>query len=302
MSFFDKLKSGLKKSKDSFSNKVDQVLASFGKVDEELFEELEEVLIMADLGMNTTMDILDSVRERVKEEKIVDASEIKGILKEEIVKILSENRQELSFNNPPSVMLVIGVNGVGKTTSIGKISNFYKSQGKKVIMCAADTFRAAATEQLVIWSDRVGVDIVKHQEGADPGAVIFDGIQSAKSKRADLLICDTAGRLHTKTNLMNELSKLKKIINNELPNHDRKVLLVLDATTGQNGLSQAKQFNEAAEIDGLILTKLDGTAKGGIVISIAKEMNLPIYFIGVGEGKDDLQTFDATEYVEALFE
>ena len=302
MSFFDKLKSGLKKSRDSLSNKVDQVLASFGKVDEELFEELEEILIMADLGMNTTMDILDNVRERVKEDKLTEASQIKGILKEEIVKILSENKQDLSFDNPPSVILVIGVNGVGKTTSIGKISNFYKTQGKKVIMCAGDTFRAAATEQLEIWSNRVGVDIVKHQEGADPGAVIFDGIQSAKSKKADLLICDTAGRLHTKTNLMNELAKLKKIIGNELPNHDRKVLLVLDATTGQNGLSQAKQFNEAAEIDGLILTKLDGTAKGGIVISIAKEMKLPIYFIGVGEGIDDLQTFDATEYVDALFE
>ena len=302
MSFFNKLKSGLSKSKEGFTGRIESLLASFGKVDEELFEELEEILIMSDISIETTMQLLDGVREEVKNQGITDANMIKDILKDEICDILSKNQAEITFDNTPSVILIVGVNGVGKTTSIGKISNYYKEQGKKVILCAGDTFRAAATEQLDIWSKRVGVDIVKHQEGADPGAVIFDGIQSAKSKNADLLVCDTAGRLHTKVNLMNELTKLKKIIDKELPDSDKKTLLVLDATTGQNGLNQAKLFSEAADVDGIILTKLDGTAKGGIIISIANEMSIPIYFIGVGEQMDDLQVFDAKEFTDALFE
>ncbi|WP_024834637.1 signal recognition particle-docking protein FtsY [Ruminiclostridium josui] len=301
MGFFDKLKEGLQKTRKSITEKIDQVLVSFGKVDEELFDELEEILITSDIGIETTMRIIDDLKEKVKERKIIDPREVKGLLKETLKEILEKGGNEMKLDTKPSVIIVIGVNGVGKTTSIGKIANLYKNQGKKVLLAAGDTFRAAAIDQLEVWAQRVGTDIIMHKEGSDPAAVIFDAAQAAKSRNADILICDTAGRLHTKKNLMEELKKVSRVLDRELPGADRETLLVLDATTGQNAISQAKTFSETSDITGIVLTKLDGTAKGGIVVAIKSELDIPVKLIGVGEQLDDLQKFDAGEFVEALF-
>ena len=300
-SFFSRLKNGLAKTRNNITGKLNGVLASFKSVDEELFEELEEILITSDVGVSTTMRILDKLRDRVKEQNIKAPSEVKELLKQEILAIMGESTEKLG-ERTPVVILVIGVNGVGKTTSIGKIASKMKKSGKKVIIAAADTFRAAAIDQLEIWGKRIGVDVIKHQEGADPAAVIYDAINSAKSKKADILICDTAGRLHNKKNLMEELKKISRIIEREYPEANRETLLVLDATTGQNAISQAKLFKEAADINGLVLTKLDGTAKGGIIIAIKSELDIPVKFIGVGEKVNDLQEFSASDFVNALFE
>lgn len=301
MGFFDKLKEGLSKTRKGITEKIDQVLVSFGKVDDELFDELEEVLITADLGIDTSLRIIDNTRKKVKEGKITDPLKIKDIIKESLVEILGEETQKLNIEPGPAVIMVIGVNGVGKTTSIGKIANLLTKSGKKVIVAAADTFRAAAIDQLQIWADRVGVELIKQDEGSDPAAVIFDAIAAARARKADVLICDTAGRLHTKKNLMEELKKISRIIDRELPTAKRENLLVLDATTGQNAVSQAKTFSEVTDISGIVLTKLDGTAKGGIVISIKSELDLPVKLIGVGEQLEDLQPFNAKDFVEALF-
>ncbi len=301
MGFFDKLKEGLQKTRKSITEKIDQVLVSFGKVDEELFDELEEILITSDIGIETTMRVIEDLKEKVKERKIIDPKEVKGLLKETLKEILEKGGNEMKLNTKPSVIIVIGVNGVGKTTSIGKIANLYKSQGKKVLLAAGDTFRAAAIDQLEVWAERVGTEIIMQKEGSDPAAVIFDAVQAAKSRNADLLICDTAGRLHTKKNLMEELKKVSRVLDRELPGADKETLLVLDATTGQNAISQAKTFSETSDITGIVLTKLDGTAKGGIVVAIKSELDIPVKLIGVGEQLDDLQKFDAEEFVEALF-
>jgi len=300
MGVFDKLKNGLKKTRESIAQKIDQVLVSFGKVDEELFEELEENLITADVGVETSVAIIDQLRDMVKKEKITTAEGVRQAIKRIIAERLSDEQSGLNLSTTPSVIVIIGVNGVGKTTSIGKLAYLLKSQGKQVLVAAADTFRAAAIDQLEIWTKRAGVDIVKHSEGADPSAVVFDAIQSAKSRKVDVLICDTAGRLHTKKNLMEELKKLFRIINRELPGAAVETLLVLDATTGQNAVSQAKTFSEVSQLTGLILTKLDGTAKGGIILSIKNELNVPVKFVGVGEQMDDLQPFIPQDFAEAL--
>ncbi|AUM96229.1 TPA: signal recognition particle-docking protein FtsY [Clostridium botulinum] len=299
--FFDKLKEGLTKTKDGFTDKISSVLNLAVTIDEDLYEELEEILVTADIGVDTSIKIIDKLRERVKEEKIKDPAEIKPCLKRVILEILGEEKGYITPDTTPKVMLVIGVNGVGKTTSIGKVSAKLKDKGYKVIMAAADTFRAAAIDQLEVWSSRAKVDIIKHQEGSDPGAVVFDAVQAAKSRKADVLICDTAGRLHNKKNLMNELSKINKILEREYGDASKETLLVLDATTGQNAVIQAKEFMSACPIDGIILTKLDGTAKGGVVISIKDQLDIPVKLIGVGEGIDDLQEFNPEEFVEALF-
>jgi len=301
MGFFDKLKEGLKKTKNTITERIDKVLVSFGKIDEELFEELEEILITSDVGIDTSMKIIENLKNRVKETKTTDPAKVKELLKEELAQILSQGESDLKLDTTPSVILVVGVNGVGKTTSIGKIANLLKSQGKKVILAAGDTFRAAAIDQLEIWANRVGVEIIKQAEGSDPAAVIYDAIQAVKARKADVLICDTAGRLHTKKNLMEELKKVFRIVDRELPGVSREVLLVLDATTGQNAISQAKTFSEVTDVTGIVLTKLDGTAKGGIIIAVASELNIPVKLIGVGEQLDDLQRFNAREFVEALF-
>jgi fused signal recognition particle receptor len=301
MGFFDRLKEGLQKTRKSITEKIDQVLVSFGKVDEELFDELEEILITSDIGIETTMKIIEDLKQKVKERKIVNPLLVKDLLKEEILEILEKGGNELKLETKPSVLIVIGVNGVGKTTSIGKIANLYKKQGKKVLLAAGDTFRAAAIDQLEIWADRVGTELIMQKEGSDPAAVIFDAAQAAKSRNADLLICDTAGRLHTKKNLMEELKKVSRVLDRELPGADRETLLVLDATTGQNAISQAKTFSETSDITGIVLTKLDGTAKGGIVVAIKSELDIPVKLIGVGEQIDDLQKFNAGEFVDALF-
>jgi fused signal recognition particle receptor len=298
--FFSKIKSGLKKTRDNLMSGVENVLKSFTTIDEELYEELEEALIMADIGVETSVEIIDRLRERVKAEKVHEVSEVKGLIVTIISEMLKEDKTELELTSP-SVILVIGVNGVGKTTTIGKLANNFKNQGKSVILAAADTFRAAAIDQLEVWSERNSVPLVKHQENSDPGAVVFDAIQSAKAKKADILICDTAGRLHNKKNLMDELAKIFKIIAREYPEAQQEVFLVLDATTGQNALQQAKLFKEAANITGLVLTKLDGTAKGGIIIAIKNELKIPVRYIGVGEGIDDLQLFDEDVFAKALF-
>ncbi len=301
MGFFDRLKEGLSKTRKGITEKIDQVLVSFGKVDDELFDELEEVLITADLGMDTAIRVIDGVKKKVKEQKIIDPLKIKELIKESLVDILGKETEKLDIEPSPAVIMVIGVNGVGKTTSIGKIANMLKKDGKKVILAAADTFRAAAIDQLEIWSKRVDVELIKQDEGSDPAAVIYDAIQAARARKADVLICDTAGRLHTKKNLMEELRKVSKIIDRELPGARRENLLVLDATTGQNAVSQAKTFSEVTDISGIVLTKLDGTAKGGIIVSIKSELDLPVKLIGVGEQIDDLQPFNARDFVEALF-
>ncbi|MGN0181229.1 MAG: signal recognition particle-docking protein FtsY [Candidatus Ornithomonoglobus sp.] len=302
MGLFDKLKAGLKKTSDAISERVNNVFSVFVRVDEELFENLEEALIMADLGMETSVELIDELRDRVKKKHITDGNEVKRELQSVIADALCENDSEMKLETSPSVVLVIGVNGVGKTTSIGKMATYYKSQGRRVLLAAADTFRAAAIDQLDIWADRAGVEIIKHQEGSDPAAVVFDACSAAKARGADVLICDTAGRLHNKKNLMAELEKINRVISRELPGASRENLLVLDATTGQNAVSQAKLFGEVSDITGIVLTKLDGTAKGGIVISIAKEQRIPVKFIGVGEGVDDLQVFDAESFAKALFD
>ncbi|MBQ3124734.1 MAG: signal recognition particle-docking protein FtsY [Clostridia bacterium] len=302
MGFFDKLKKGLTKTRDAVSEQVNNVFSVFVKVDEELFESLEEALIMADLGMETSVELIDELRDRVKKKHITDGNLVKEELYSVITDALCEIDNSMKLDTTPAVILVIGVNGVGKTTSIGKMASFYKSQGKKVMLAAADTFRAAAIDQLDIWAQRSGCDIIKHNEGSDPAAVVFDACNAAKARGADILICDTAGRLHNKKNLMAELEKINRVISRELPDVSRENLLVLDATTGQNAVSQAKLFSEVSELTGIVLTKLDGTAKGGIVISIAKEQSLPVKFIGVGEGIDDLQTFIPEDFAKALFD
>lgn len=302
MGFFDKLKKGLTKTRESIAEQVNNVFSVFVQVDEELFENLEEALIMADIGVETSEYIIETLRDNVKHKHITDGNEVKTELKNIISDILSGQSSEVNISGNPSVILVIGVNGVGKTTSIGKIASHYKSQGKKVLLGAADTFRAAAIDQLDIWAQRSGCDIIKHQENSDPAAVVFDACAAAKARGADILICDTAGRLHNKKNLMAELAKINRVIEREIPDAPRETLLVLDATTGQNAVSQAKLFAEVADITGIILTKLDGTAKGGIVISIAKEQNLPVKFVGVGEGIDDLQEFNPDDFAKALFD
>ena len=301
MGFFDRLKQGLFKTKNAIVGKVDALFKKFVKVDEDLFDELEELLISADIGVNTTEEILDELRDTVKDKRIKEPEEVKRELFDILRRMIGEH-EPLNLSTKPSVILVIGVNGVGKTTSIGKISAELKRQGKKVVVAAADTFRAAAAEQLTVWCDRAGVDIVKQAAGADPASVVFDAINSAKSKNADVLIVDTAGRLHNKKNLMDELAKIDRVINRELPGASKETLLVLDATTGQNAVMQAKEFKEASKITGLILTKLDGTAKGGIILSVKKELGIPVKFIGVGEKIDDMKPFDADEFARALFE
>ena len=300
MSFLDKLKAGLGKTKSNINEKFNDVFSNFRKVDEELLEELEETLIMSDIGMETSLEIIDKLRQKIKKENIKDTDEVKDALKQIIQEIMDENDKSLTLNTKPSVLLVIGVNGVGKTTSIGKIANSLKKQNKKVLMAAADTFRAAAVEQLEIWSNRVGCDIVKKEEGADPASVVFDAIKKAKENCSDVLICDTAGRLHNKKYLMDELYKIQKVIDREMPDADKEVLLVIDATTGQNAISQVKAFKEVAPITGLVLTKLDGTAKGGVVIGIVNENKIPVKFIGVGETIDDMEVFNSKDFVDAI--
>ncbi len=301
MGFFDLLKRGLAKTKDALVSKIDGLFKKFRKVDEELFDELEELLISADIGVNTTMEILDTLREEAIDNNIKDPMEIRSRLFDMLRDMIGEH-QPLNLSTKPSVILVVGVNGVGKTTSIGKISKELRSQGKKVVVAAADTFRAAAAEQLTVWCERAKVDIVKQGAGADPAAVVFDAIGAVKSRGADVLIIDTAGRLHNKKNLMDELAKINRVIARELPDAAKETLLVLDATTGQNAVIQAREFKDTADLTGLILTKLDGTAKGGIIISIKKEIGIPVKFIGVGEQIDDMKPFSAEEFASALFE
>lgn len=298
--FFVKLKEGLDKTRKNIINSVDNVLSSFTKIDEELFEELEEALIMSDIGVETTSSIIRGLRERVKKQRATEASQVKQLLIDEITEILEEDETPLELKSP-CIILVIGVNGVGKTTTIGKLANIYKQNGKTVLLAAADTFRAAAIEQLEVWGKRSNIDIIKHQENSDPAAVVYDAVQAAKARKTDILICDTAGRLHNKKNLMEELRKIFKIINREYPDAQKEILLVLDGTTGQNALQQAKVFKEVADITGIVLTKLDGTAKGGIVISIKSELKIPVRYIGVGESINDLQEFNAHDFSAALF-
>ncbi len=300
MSFFEKIKDGLKKTRDAIFGRIDTMLKSFTKIDDELFEELEELLVMADVGVYTAERICDELRKRVKQEGITEPAKINGLLADVISEML-KGGQELKIDTKPSVILVIGVNGVGKTTTIGKMAANFIRQGKKVTLAAADTFRAAAIDQLQIWADRSGADIVKQGEGADPAAVVFDSIASAKAKGSDIIIVDTAGRLHNKKNLMAELEKINRIINREVPDSDKEVLLVLDATTGQNAVNQTKEFKNAAGITGIVLTKLDGTAKGGVILAIKEELNVPVKYIGVGEQIDDLQPFNPDEFARALF-
>ncbi len=300
MGFFDKLKSGLNKTKTSFDEKINNVFSNFRKVDEDFLDELEEVLIMSDIGMDTSIKIISSLRERIKKEKIQDEEDVKQALREEMQKILDVTDIELHLNTKPSVILVVGVNGVGKTTSIGKMANRLAKDGKKVVVAAADTFRAAAVEQLEIWAKRAGADIVKRDEGVDPASVVYDAIKKTKENGADVLIVDTAGRLHNKKYLMDELNKIQKVINKEMPDADKEVLLVIDGTTGQNAISQVKAFKQETDITGIVLTKLDGTAKGGVVIGIVEENKIPVKFIGVGEQIDDMEIFNSEDFVKAI--
>lgn len=300
--FFENLKTGLSKTKDALTDKINETLKLAITIDEDLYEELEEILVMADIGMDTTVEIIEKLRAKIRKEKINDPQEVYPALKEVIKDILTSGTvEDEDARDGKEVLLVIGVNGVGKTTSIGKLAAKNKAEGKKVLLAAADTFRAAAIDQLEVWSQRAQVDLIKHTEGSDPAAVVFDAVSAAKARNVDLLICDTAGRLHNKKNLMDELAKIGRIIDREYGDAKKETLLVLDATTGQNAVNQAKQFMEACPIQGIILTKLDGTAKGGVVISIKNSLNIPVRYIGVGEGIDDLQKFNAEEYVEALF-
>ena len=301
MGFFSRLKEGLSKTKSAIVGKIDNLFRNFVRIDEDLFEELEELLISADIGINTTEELLDNLKEWIKDTRTKDAEEVKNKLLSDLKALVGEH-EPLKLTTKPSVILVIGVNGVGKTTSIGKISYELKRQGKKVVVAAADTFRAAAAEQLAVWCERAGVDIIRQNAGADPASVVFDAISATKSRGADVLIVDTAGRLHNKKNLMDELAKINRVISRELPDAAKETLLVLDATTGQNAVSQAKEFKGAADITGLILTKLDGTAKGGIVLSIKEELGIPVKFIGVGEQIEDMKPFSPEEFSEALFD
>ncbi len=300
---FGRLKEGLTKTKKGITDRVDDLISSYTKIDEDLFEELEEILISADLGVNTTMEIIDQLRDRVRQNRATDPKVVKGLLKELLTEALEEvANPTLNLETTPSIIMVVGVNGVGKTTSIGKIAHKLKAEGKNVLLAAGDTFRAGAIDQLRIWGERSGIDVISHQEGSDPAAVIYDAIQAAKSRKVDVLICDTAGRLHNKKNLMNELGKVFKIVKRECDGLSRESLLVLDATTGQNAIQQAKIFKEVTDLSGLVLTKLDGTAKGGIVISVSKELKVPVKLIGVGEKLEDLQSFDPKTFVDALFD
>ncbi len=300
MGFFDKLKQGMNKTKSSFDEKINNVLKSFKKIDEDFLEELEEILIMSDIGVDTSVKIIENLRQRLKKEKIQETEEVKHLLREEMQKILEVADVNLHLGTKPSVILVVGVNGVGKTTSIGKIANRLARDGKKVVVAAADTFRAAAVEQLEIWAKRANADIVKREEGVDPASVVYDAIKITREKQADVLIVDTAGRLHNKKYLMDELNKIQKVINKEMEDSDKEVLLVIDGTTGQNAISQVKAFKEETNITGLVLTKLDGTAKGGVVIGIVEENKIPVKFIGVGEQIDDMEIFDAKDFVKAI--
>lgn len=301
MGLFSKISNGLKNTRSSFLNALGSMLGGFTKIDDELFDELEEILVMADVGVHTAGEICSKLRERVKQEKITDPALIKGMLKTIVCEMVSGG-EEIKLNTHPSVIMVIGVNGAGKTTTIGKLASQLKSQGKSVILGAADTFRAAAIDQLDVWAQRAGVPIIKHEEGSDPASVVFDTIAAGRSKNCDVIICDTAGRLHNKKNLMDELAKMSRIIARELPDSSVETLLVLDATTGQNAVNQAREFSKAANITGIVLTKLDGTAKGGVVIAIRNELDLPVKYIGVGEGIDDLQPFDAEQFADGLFD
>ena len=300
MGFFDKLKQGLTKTKTSFDEKINNVFANFRKVDEEFLDELEEILIMSDLGMDTSVKIIDNLRIRIKKEKLQDEEDVKRALREEMQKILDVTDINLKLNTKPSVILVVGVNGVGKTTSIGKMANRLSKEGKKVVVAAADTFRAAAVEQLEIWAKKAGAEIVKRAEGVDPASVVYDAIKITKQTNADILIVDTAGRLHNKKYLMDELNKVQKVINREMAECDREVLLVIDGTTGQNAIQQVKAFKEETDITGLVLTKLDGTAKGGVVIGIVESNKIPVKFIGVGEQIDDMEIFNSEDFVKAI--
>ncbi len=300
MGFFDKLKTSLGKTKDSFDEKINSAFSAFRKVDEELLEELEEILIMSDMGLETSVNIISKLRNRIKKENIKEVEDVKQALREEMMDILDSIDNSLKLQTKPSVILVVGVNGVGKTTSIGKIANRLKKDGKQIVIAAADTFRAAAVEQLDIWAGRAGCDIVKKEEGIDPASVVYDAIRIVKEKNADVLICDTAGRLHNKKYLMDELEKINKVIDKELPESSKEVLLVLDATTGQNAISQVKAFKETTNLTGLILTKLDGTAKGGVVIGIVDENKIPVKFIGIGEQIDDMEIFNSEDFIKAI--
>ena len=300
MGFFEKLKQGMNKTKNSFDEKINNIFKSFKKVDEDFLDELEEILIMSDIGVDTSVKIIGNLRNRIKKEKIQDEEDIKTALREEMQKILDITDISLHLNTKPSVILVVGVNGVGKTTSIGKIANRLAKDGKKVVVAAADTFRAAAVEQLEIWANRAGADIVKRDEGSDPASVVYDAIRITREKNADVLIVDTAGRLHNKKYLMDELNKIQKVINKEMADCDKEVLLVIDGTTGQNAISQVKAFKEEADLTGLVITKLDGTAKGGVAIGIVAENHIPIKFIGVGEQIDDMEVFNSEDFVKAI--
>ena len=301
MGIFSKFKAGLKKTKDSMINKMHRVVNSFTKIDEELFEQLEETMIMSDIGVETSLEICSRLRKKIKEQGVTDPALIMDLIQEIVAEMMGDDTS-LNMSTTPSIIMVIGVNGAGKTTTIGKLCHQLKSEGKKVIVAAADTFRAAAIDQLQVWTERAGVDIVKHAEGSDPGAVVYDAIQAAKARNCDVLIIDTAGRLHNKKNLMEELAKINRIMSTQAEGCSKEVLLVLDATTGQNAVNQARLFSETAELTGIVLTKLDGTAKGGIVISIMNELNIPVKLVGVGEQIDDLQPFDSKSFVTALFE
>ncbi len=300
MGFFEKLKNGMNKTKSSFDEKINNVFKSFRKVDEDFLEELEEILIMSDIGVDTSVKIINNLRTKIKKEKIQDEEDVKKALREEMQEILDGNDISLHLNTKPSVILVVGVNGVGKTTSIGKIANRLAKDGKKVVVAAADTFRAAAVEQLEIWANRSGADIVKREEGVDPASVVYDAMKITKEKQADVLIVDTAGRLHNKKYLMDELNKIQKVINKEMPEADKEVLLVIDGATGQNAISQVKAFKQETDLTGLVITKLDGTAKGGVAIGIVAENNIPIKFIGVGEQIDDMEVFNSEDFVKAI--
>lgn len=301
MGFFKKISQGLKKTRDSLMNPLNSLLKSFTRIDEELFEELEEILIMSDVGTATAGRICEQLRRRVKETGTTDPAEVKGLLAAIVAEMLTGG-QEMTLQTKPSVVLVIGVNGVGKTTTIGKLAAKYRAEGKKVVLAAADTFRAAAIEQLQVWAERAGADFVHHEQNSDPAAVVFDAIGAAKARGADVVICDTAGRLHNKKNLMDELQKIVRVIDRELPDADKETLLVLDATTGQNAVNQAREFKNAAGITGIVLTKLDGTARGGVVLAIREDLDVPVKFIGVGEGLDDLQPFDPEDFTKGIFE
>lgn len=300
MGFFDKLKKGMGKTKNSFDNKISNVFKSFKKVDEDFLDELEEILIMSDIGMDTSVKIINNLRTRIKKEKIQDEEDVKNALREEMKNILDVTDINLHLNTKPSVILVVGVNGVGKTTSIGKIANRLAKDGKKVVVAAADTFRAAAVEQLEIWAKRAGADIVKREEGVDPASVVYDAIKITREKNADVLIVDTAGRLHNKKYLMDELNKIQKVINKEMTDADKEVLLVIDGATGQNAISQVKAFKQETNLTGLVITKLDGTAKGGVAIGIVEKNQIPIKFIGVGEQIDDMEIFNSEDFVKAI--